>query len=358
MKEKIYQKLADHLDQLPGGFTPSETGAELRLLQHLFTPQEAELAVHLSLERETAQEIAQRIGKPLEETEKLLNEMSSRGLIFSIQPNQGPNLFQAVPFVIGIYEFQVNSLDETLMNNLLDYWRSRKPRSRAKTIPQLRTIPIGEAIEPHLEALPYEQVYESVKAHDRYAVAPCICRKSAKLMGGGCDAPLETCLVFDEWADYYVRDGRGRSIDLGEVHEILGRADEANLVLQPTNSKQIAAICCCCSCCCGILQGLKQNPKPSEAVASDFIAQLDEDLCDGCWTCLDRCPMDALAEHFDRISMDYDRCIGCGLCVTTCPSGALTLTRKKGIDQIIVPDTLEDTWQIISQTQSLPSNHT
>ena len=50
MEEGSYRKLAEHLDQLPGGFAPSDTGAQLRLLQRLFTPQEAELATHLTLQ--------------------------------------------------------------------------------------------------------------------------------------------------------------------------------------------------------------------------------------------------------------------------------------------------------------------
>ena len=349
MDENWYQKLARYLDTLPGGFAPSETGAELQLLKRLFTPSEAELATHLTLDREDAQTIASRIRKPVGEIEQQLIEMSKKGLIFSTQPEDGSNLYQAIPFVIGIYEFQVNNLTEELLQDLHAYWSTIKPRVKKKTIPQMRTVPIGEAIRPHLEALPYEQVYESIKNHDRYAVAPCICRKSAKIMGEGCNAPLETCLVFDEWADYYVRDGRGRSINLTEVRGILAKADRANLVLQPTNSKDVATICCCCGCCCGILQGLKQQPKPAEAAASSFIAHLDEDLCDGCWICLERCQMDALTESFDRISLDADRCIGCGLCVTTCPTGALRLERKFGVDQIKIPDTFDDTWHIITQ---------
>jgi hypothetical protein len=47
-----YKRLARHLDSLPGGFPPSESGVELRLLRRMFTLQEAELAVHLTLERE------------------------------------------------------------------------------------------------------------------------------------------------------------------------------------------------------------------------------------------------------------------------------------------------------------------
>ena len=64
VNETSYRKLAEHLDRLPGGFAPSDTGAELRLLQRLFTPQEAELATHLTLEREEAQIIAGRAGLP------------------------------------------------------------------------------------------------------------------------------------------------------------------------------------------------------------------------------------------------------------------------------------------------------
>jgi len=41
MDSKHYTNLAEHLDKLPGGFPPSETGAEIRLLERLFTPEEA-----------------------------------------------------------------------------------------------------------------------------------------------------------------------------------------------------------------------------------------------------------------------------------------------------------------------------
>jgi len=352
MKESSYRKLAEHLDQLPDGFDPSDTGAELRLLQRLFTPEEAEMATHLTLEREEARVIADKSGLPLAETEQRLNGMSKKGLIFSTQPENGPTLYRAVPFVVGIYEFQVNNMSDGLVQDLEDYWSTVKPRSRPKTIPQMRTIPVSKSIEPHLEALPYEQVIELVKAHDRFAVAPCICRREERMKGGGCDAPEESCLMFDEWADYYVRDGRGRSIDQSEVMEILVRADAANLVLQPSNSKDIVAICCCCGCCCGVLTDLQHHPKPAEAVASAFICRLDSDACVGCWDCLERCQMQALAEDGDLVSLNTDRCIGCGLCVTTCPSGALKLVRKPDSDQTQVPDSLDDTLRIIAQGQA------
>jgi Pyruvate/2-oxoacid:ferredoxin oxidoreductase delta subunit len=278
--------------------------------------------------------------------------MAHKGLIFSVQPEGGPALYQAIPFVVGIFEFQVNNLSEGLLQDLADYWSTAKPRARAQTIPQMRTIPVGQSIESHLEVLPYEQVDELVKANDRFAVAPCICRRGAKMEGGGCNAPEESCLQFGEFADYYVRSGRGRSIDRAEVMEILARADAANLVLQPTNSRAIAAICCCCGCCCGILRGLQNHPKPAEIVASSFMARLEPEICQGCWDCLERCQMQALAEEGDRVTLNTDRCIGCGLCVSTCPEGALTLVRKPDSERLQPPATMDVTWRTIAQAQA------
>src|SRR4030042_2828049 len=98
--ETIYQKLADHLDQLPGGFISSDAKVDLRLLQRLFTKEEAKLAIHLTLDRENVEVISSRAKLPIKETEQRLNEMSSKGLIFSIQYEDSPALYQAVPFVI------------------------------------------------------------------------------------------------------------------------------------------------------------------------------------------------------------------------------------------------------------------
>ena len=106
MEMQSYRKLAEHLDQLPGGFPPSDTEAELRLLKGLFTPEEAELATHLSLERDDVKTIAERAGLPLSETEQRLAEMATKGLIFSTQPEEGPALYQAAPFVVGIKDEQ------------------------------------------------------------------------------------------------------------------------------------------------------------------------------------------------------------------------------------------------------------
>jgi len=319
--EEPYHRLAEHLDRLPGGFSPSKTGAHIRLLKKLFTPEEAELATHLTLDQEDAETIAGKTGLSATQTEKLLDEMAMKGLIFSVQAINEPTLYQAIPWVIGIYELQVNNLNEDLIEALNEYWSTAESREKPWK-PQLRTIPIGQSIEPTLEVLPYEQVEELVEENDTFAVAPCICRSIEKKQGRGCDAPIETCLIFGDFADFYVKTGLGRYIDN------------------------------CCGCCCGVLRGLQHAPKPAEAVVSSFIAQHDPEACIGCGICLERCQMQAITEEGAKVSLNADRCIGCGLCVSTCPTGALSLVRKPGSSKREIPATFYDTWYKISEEMS------
>ena len=351
--DEEYQRLAEHLDRLPDGFAPGEAGAEIRLLKRLFTPEEAKLAVHLTLDREDAKVIAARTKLPEEEVKTRLEEMTRKGLIFSAKAKNGDVVYQAAPFVIGIYEFQVNRLTDGFLKDLGEYWGTVKERDEPKTIHQMRTIPINESINTRLEVLPYENVNALVEAHDRFAVAPCICRSRAKKLGKGCDAPIDTCLIFGDFADYYVRTGKGRSITREEMKDLLIKANEANLVLNPTNSKTISAICCCCGCCCGILKGLKYMSKPSDEVASSFIAEYDDTACISCMKCVERCQMEAMTADEGSVSFNKDRCIGCGLCVSTCPTGALSLTRKHKREEKM-PETFFDTWRTIARERETP----
>ncbi len=349
MARNVYEKLAQHLDKLPGGFPPSPSGVELRLLKRLFTPEEAKLAVRLTLNREEARTIARRAKLVLGEAEQRLREMARKGLIFSVETEGAPPLYQAVAWIVGIYEFQVNNLDEGLVKDVNEYFRTRGKASRPQPIPQIRTIPIRRSIEPRLEALPYERADELVKAHEKFAVAPCICRRKAEIAGSGCGAPKETCLMFGDWADYYVSNGLARYIDQGEVMEILTMADKANLVLQPSNSKDIVFMCCCCGCCCAVLTRIKPHPRPSELVASPFRARHEPESCKGCGTCVSRCQMNAPILEGEKVVLNSARCIGCGLCVSTCPTGSLTLVRKPASEQIKMPINIDATWRELSQ---------
>jgi len=343
MTTDVYEKLAQHLDNLPAGFPRTKSGVEIRILRRLFSPEEAELTLHLSLIEEKAHVIARRAKISVKEAVRILEGMEKKGLVFVYHKDGKAPKYQATSYVIGIYEFQLNRLNSENVKDFEEYSPDWFDLDTWQKAPQLRTIPVGKSIDVQHDVLPYERAEELIRTEKRFAVAPCICRKEQQLLGEGCDRPLEACLVFGDAADYYVHNELGRKITREEVLEILKMANKKGLVLQPSNAKKPMSICTCCGCCCGVLKAFKRHPKPASIVASSFIAALDADLCNGCGVCETRCQMEAIHMDDSIAVLDPDRCIGCGLCVSTCPKKALTLERKPKSEQSHVPRTVTNT---------------
>ena len=147
MAVDIYKKLAKHLDNLPGGFPPTESGVELRILRRLFTPEEAELALHVALFPEESKVIARRAKLAPEDAAKRLEEMFKKGLILRIQAEAPPPLYMAAQYVIGIWEFHVNDLDPELIRDMNEYipiltidLENRDLRSHSSNVQMVKTV--------------------------------------------------------------------------------------------------------------------------------------------------------------------------------------------------------------------------
>jgi Na+-translocating ferredoxin:NAD+ oxidoreductase subunit B len=324
----MYEKLAQALDDLPGGFPRSENGAELRILRKLYTPEEAEIARHLALIAEEPRVIARRAGVSVAEAARLLEDLDRKRLVYNFSKPGETQRYMAQQFAIGIYESQVDRLDRELVEAFEEYLPVYNAAGLWGKAPQLRTIPIRESIPNKAHVLPYEAIDEILRKHTRFGVANCICRQEQRLLSHDCGKPLETCLITDDTVDYFIRVGRGREITRAEAHALIEQAEQTGLVLQVGNDQAAGGICMCCGCCCGVLRMLKTHPNPASQASSPFLARLDADQCMGCETCISRCQMDALTFEDFHAVLAPERCIGCGLCVTTCPSGALTLERK------------------------------
>ena len=343
MATDVYEALAQHLDDLPGGFPRTESGVEVRILRRLFTPEDAELATHLTVIPEEPRVIARRAKIPVKEATRRLEEMFRKGLIVRIHREGKPPLYMALQFLVGFWESQVNKLDRELIQEFEEYLPFYSDQSIEWKAPQLRTIPVGKSISTQAAVMLYERAEELVRAHKTFAVSNCICRQEQRIMGRGCNKPEESCLSFGMAASIVVSGNRGRAISQEEALAILQRAEEAGLVLQPANAKKAAFICTCCGCCCGVLRNLKRYLKPASLVSSAFVASLNTDTCKGCGACVKRCQMEAISLANKQAVLDLDRCIGCGLCVSTCPTQSLSLVRKPKAKQPSVPKDIIET---------------
>ena len=61
VESDIYRKLQLHLDTLPIGYPATESGVEIRILQFLFSPKEAEIAVNMRFIPEPIKKIYRRV---------------------------------------------------------------------------------------------------------------------------------------------------------------------------------------------------------------------------------------------------------------------------------------------------------
>jgi electron transport complex protein RnfB len=352
MIQNVYERLAIFLDNLPSGFPRTESGVELRILKRLFTEEEAALACLLNIWPESAETIAGRAQKPTHELAGTLYEMSHKGLIDRSDRPEGA-MYSAAQYVIGIWEYHVNDLDEELIKDMNEYIPALfDAMTRIKT-QQLRTIPIGASLEGQGAVMPYEDARKLIEKQSKILVAPCICRKEHVMVGKGCGKLMDGCLVFSSGAYFYEKNGLGRSISKEEALNILHQAEEQGLVLQPSNAQKIRNICLCCGDCCQILKTIKRHEKPSEFVHSNYYARVRNEDCIGCEMCLERCQMDAIQMQDDVAVIDLNRCIGCGLCVPTCSVRAIDLIHKDEKDCYEPPANIVETYMRIAQERGL-----
>lgn len=336
MPPNPYQLLAQRLDSLPNGFPPSPDGLEIRLLERLYTPEEAALTALLRLTLENSHQITARIGGDHKQIREMLKSMAKRGLINAGRVDGGIG-YGLLPFVVGIYELQVNNLDAELAQ-LFEQYYQQSFGQMLKIEPAVhRVIPVGESVQVDMEIRPYESAADIVRNANAWGVVECICRKQKTLIGDPCDHPLEVCMMLNNQPGAFDSSSYIRALTLDEALQTLQVAAEAGLVHTVSNNQHGESyICNCCTCSCGILRGISELGIANAVAHSAFVNSVDEELCLACEDCLAYCQFEALS--IDLIAqVDQLRCVGCGVCVQACPEDALILVRRQEPDVLPVP---------------------
>ncbi len=328
MKISIYHKLARVLDILPNGFPATESCLEIKLLKKVFTPGEAALFCDLRLNCETAEQIAERTGRPLEGLEATLTSMWERGEIWGTNFN-GTRSFKMIPWIPGIYELQLNRMDNEFAQLAEEYKLILGPKLLMMRPQLMQVIPIEEEIPYHQEALSFQQVSTLINRSQSFGASDCVCNKNKKLIGKGCDKARDVCIALSSEPGAFDNHPLKHAITRNEAIAILKRSEEAALVHLTANVQDDQTyICNCCSCCCPVLEAAQLFGR-SDLINSRYYAEIDSQGCDCCGVCWDdRCQVNAILTGESHFHIVADKCIGCGLCISTCPTDAIKLIPK------------------------------
>ena len=338
MDKDIYRQLAAALDRIPNGFPATESGVELRLLARMFTPDEALLGSVMNVTPEPVAAIAARAGVEPEAAAATLSRMAAKGLIARAAGGGPAALLALKPFIVGSYESQLSRMDEEFASLFEQYFQETRG-AITREVPYLhRVLPVDQAIPFDLEIHPYERAAELLEGAKSWGVRPCVCRVQQRLVGKGCDHPVENCLMFAPVEGAFDDDGVDRAITKDEALRLLREAAEAGLVHSTANYRSgNNYICNCCTCCCGILRSVADLGMSRTVARSGFRALVDEDLCSGCGECVARCQFHALTLAEGMCRADILRCSGCGQCAMACPAGAMRLVRLTDAGAVTPP---------------------
>lgn len=352
MSEDTYSRLARHLDTLPIPYPATESGVEIKILKRWFSPDEAAIALAMKGYPEPVAAIAQRLGREPESLQPVLEDMSKKGLIFRIAKGEN-RFYNIVPLAEGMWEFHLLTNDRETLQDLREYidYFMEKGWYGTKTT-QHRIIPISQSIPQDMDIMSYDQAEEIIKAQKKIAVTQCICRKEQKMLGQGCDHPLEVCMAFGAGAYFYIDNGLGREVSREEALKILRGAMDEGLVLQPGNGRKVWNLCMCCGCCCNLLRTLKKMEKPASVAHTSFFARVSDGDCTSCGLCEERCPMGAVTMVGTAV-VNTDRCIGCGVCVGACSFDAVELKQKDASKRYVPPADMMDMHMQIARERGL-----
>ena len=320
--------LAQKLDTHPMG--APEHDEFLEILRMLFTPQEADLALHLGWKPEPVSTIANKAGVAPNAAQALCESMANKGLVFAYASDASMR-YALLPTAPGIFEYpiMIGNLPGVDMERLGQLWIKYYENGwghelHGAATNMARVLPYEDSIAETVTVLPFEQAAQYIEAADSISLGRCPCRTSKQ----ACDKPIEVCLAFGHAARYMAERKAARLIGKTEAYAVLQLAEKEGLVHCSSNTRDtIDFICNCCPCCCGILGAASRLKDTASRPHSNFYSVIDVNTCTSCALCEDRCPVHAIMMN-DVAVVDQALCIGCGLCTSICAFEAITLMRK------------------------------
>ncbi|HNV68972.1 MAG TPA: 4Fe-4S binding protein [Candidatus Ozemobacteraceae bacterium] len=339
---KSYLSLQKRLDMHGQGVPASET--LFRILEHLFTEQEASFVSQLPLNFFTLDQAVRITGKTEAEAAAILDGLADKAILVDVESAQ-TKAYIVSPPMAGFFEFSLmrtdGKFDRQLLSHLFYQYINQEDEFMFQAIGMdshiIRTFVHEDMIEKDglTMVLDYEKASHVIESASCITLGTCYCRHKMEHVGKACEFPQDVCMTFNTLATSLSKHGVAREIAKGQALDILHRCMSLGLVQLGDNVQEgVNFMCHCCGCCCEALtnyERLRFAPK----FASNFTATIREPSCTGCGICERKCPVKAvtIATHHGRRVAEINReiCIGCGVCKRFCPRQSIELERLKAL---------------------------
>lgn len=350
MNDSSYRRLANALDALPNGFPRTASGVEMRILQKAFTPEEAEIAAHMTRKHETAAEIALRADLPEPKVREVLDGLLPRRLVRQ-RLQDGRVEYRLGPFIVGWWEAMMEQHpdDREFAELTMQYFaEGGGERMLAPRPGVLGVVPARGSLKPQL-LQPHDDIDAHFARYERFYVMDCVCRVAQNLLGSHCEKPVNRCGFVGLPPEAPLSEhilSREQAIRLFDELEEQGHVHTGFYgFIATAASPQFVGCCNCCGDCCGVLRAITKDGLSEGPQRSNYRAVITSENCIACGKCVERCQVRAITTGTDGIAVvDRSKCIGCGMCVIRCDGGALELEPVSKEEWFEVPSSFED-WE-------------
>ena len=222
MSDEVYRKLGKHLSALGMGYPDKDE--LIVILEASFSPFEARVALAIPtavipLEPVSVEQIAAALGMRIDEVSPVLENLAHRGLLFSGRTRDGSRGYALHQFGYGFPQtFFWRGLDspdsKSMAEMIAGYCKTPDLELSYGGTPTkaYRYTPAQAALDPDSHAVfPFEMMEEVIRKVERIALVHCPCRATMELLGKRrCRHVLESCIKYDELAEYLIDTGIGQ----------------------------------------------------------------------------------------------------------------------------------------------------
>jgi electron transport complex protein RnfB len=317
-----------------------------RVLEAMMTLEEAQILLELK-KPTTAEDLAAKFNVDPKSLQAKLDGMEQRMIIRKVK-----DAYVTPNNVVAFHHGSVGWMPEEMKARAYPLWGEFfyaewrdiivdgfEKRHRKGVPGAHRIVPAHKALKasniPPDQILWYEDMEQILKRSVRFSLMMCGCRG----LWRKCDNPVDVCLKIEFPTPGGTRPVEQerllkppRDVSYEEALAVINDCEDRGLVHIPLNTSHADLYCNCCDDCCMVINPLLHRGNVHEILTpSRFRATVNEDLCSGCQTCVERCKFDAIemrqvpGSKKLKSSVIKEHCLGCGACVVSCKQKALTL---------------------------------